>query len=179
MTEPRSDRTPRVVLAQGRHLRFVVEDGWEYVERNAATGIAVILAVTAEGRLLLVEQHRIPVRRRVIELPAGLAGDVAGHEAEALAAAAWRELLEETGYEADTMTALVAGPPSVGVSDEVVTFLSAKGLRKRGPGGGDGTEAIVVHEVPAAEVDAFLERKLAEGLLVDPKVYAGLYLLSK
>jgi ADP-ribose pyrophosphatase len=142
-------------------------------------GVAVIVAVTREDRLLLVEQYRRPVGGRVLELPAGLAGDVAGQESEDLAAAARRELLEETGYEADVMTSLAEGPPSVGVTSEVVTFFRAEGLRKTGPGGGDGTESIVVHEVPLHEVDVFLLRRIATGLLVDPKIYAGLYLLSR
>lgn len=169
----------RKVLAAGRHLRFVVEEGWEYVERPGVSGIAVIVAVTRDDRLLLVEQYRRPVGGRVLELPAGLAGDVAGHEAEDLADAARRELLEETGYEAEVMQPLAQGPPSVGVTSEVVTFFRAKGLRKAGPGGGDGSESIVVHEVPSSEVDAFLRRHAAAGLQVDPKVYAGLYLASR
>ena len=169
----------RTLLAQGRHLRFVDEDGWEYVERNAVVGIAVIVAVTADGRLLLVEQYRPPVRQRVIELPAGLAGDEPGHETEELATAAARELLEETGYEAETMIELGSGPPSVGVSSEVVTFFRAEGLRRSGPGGGAGSESIVLHEVELDRVDTFLAEKTGQGLLVDPKVYAGLYLLDK
>jgi len=167
------------VLSQGRHLRFVADDGWEYVERNVVTGIAVIVAVTGEGRLLLVEQYRPPVRQRVIELPAGLAGDEPGLESEELATAAARELLEETGYEAETMIELVSGPPSVGVSSEVITFFRAEGLRRTGPGGGAGSESIVLHEIELDRVDAFLAEKAGQGLLVDPKVYAGLYLLHK
>jgi ADP-ribose pyrophosphatase len=173
-----SDQTARTVLAQGRHLRLVVEEGWEYVERNAATGIAVIVGLTPENRLLLVEQYRRPVHGSVLELPAGLAGDVPGHETEALADAARRELLEETGYEADDMTALAAGPPSVGVTSEVVTFFRASGLRKTGAGGGDGSESIVVHEVDLDSVDAWLGERMRQGALVDPKVFAGLYLLT-
>jgi ADP-ribose pyrophosphatase len=170
----------RSVLAQGRHLRFVSEDRWEFVERNATTGIVVIVAVTAEGRLVLVEQYRKPVRSSVLELPAGLAGDVAGQEDEALASAAARELQEETGYEADAFECVGAsGPPSAGVSSEVVTFFRATGLRRTGPGGGDANEQITVHEVPLPEVDAWLLARARAGTLVDPKVYAGLYLAAR
>ena len=49
-------------------------------------------------------RHRWPVRTHCIELPAGLVGDVAGQEGEALEVAARRELLEETGYEAGGIT---------------------------------------------------------------------------
>ncbi|HUG52162.1 MAG TPA: NUDIX hydrolase [Vicinamibacteria bacterium] len=170
-----SDRT---VVAEGRHLRFVVEDGWEFVERPVA-GVAVIVAVTPSDRLLLVEQFRPPVRRRVLELPAGLAGDLPGHEREELADAARRELLEETGYEAETMDVLAQGPPAAGVTSEVVTFFRAGGLRRAGPGGGGPDEDIVVHEVELAHVREFLEGAAGRDLLVDPKVFAGLYLVGR
>ena len=166
----------RRVLAQGQHVRLVVEDGWEFVERNAATGIVAIVAVTPEDRLLLVEQFRPPVGHRVVELPAGLAGDVADHEGEALAAAARRELLEETGYEAVEMTPLAEGPPSAGISSEVVTFFRAGGLRRTGAGGGDGTETIALHEVDLSRIDEWLRERSREDVLVDPKVHAGLRL---
>ncbi len=172
--------TSRTVLADGRHLRFVSEDGWEFVERPAATGIVVIAALTDDDRLVLVEQYRRPVRSRVLELPAGLAGDVAGEEDEDLAKAAARELHEETGYEADRFERVgAAGPPSAGLSSEVITFFRAHGLRRTGPGGGDAHENIVVHEVAFAEVDAWLAERAREGILVDPKVYAGLYFLAR
>ncbi len=170
------EKRARRVLGEGRHLRLVDEGGWEYVERNAATGIVVIVAVTGEDRLLLVEQFRPPVAARVLELPAGLAGDVAGHEQEALATAARRELLEETGYAAGELMLLGQGPPSAGLSSEVVSFFRAGGLRRVGPGGGDASEAITLHEVALASLDAWLQERSQAGILVDPKIHAGLRL---
>ena len=171
----KSDRKPRVV-AQGRYLTFLDDAGWEYVTRPHVTGIVVIVAVTAEGRLVLVEQYRPAVQNRVIELPAGLVGDVDGRGAESLADAAARELEEETGYAAAEMKFLFEGPIAVGVSDEVVSFFQARGLKRVGAGGGDETEEITVHEVALTELTAFFAAKQKEGLGVDPKIYAGLYL---
>ena len=54
-------------------------------DRPGVTGIVTVVAVTDDGRLVLTEQFRKPVGRRVIELPAGLAGDGTGSETEELA----------------------------------------------------------------------------------------------
>ncbi len=163
---------------QGAHLRVAKCGKWEYVERVGVTGAVVIAAVTEEGNLILTEQYRPPVARRVIELPAGLAGDIAGHEKEELAEAALRELLEETGYEATEMTSVACGPPSAGLSNEMVTFFRATGLRSVGPGGGDEHEDIKIHHVPLKEVRNWLQKRSEEGVLIDPKVYVGMYFLS-
>lgn len=170
------DQNPgREILARGRFIQLVREDGWEFADRPGVTGIVTIVAVTDDGKLILTEQYRRPVGRRVIELPAGLAGDVPGSEAEELAAAAARELEEETGYRAERLEYLTAGPPSAGLSTEIVTFFSAVGLTKVGAGGGDQHEEIEVHEVPLATAEAWLAEQSNRGRLVDPKVYAGLY----
>ena len=177
MSRGAPNQPPRV-LAEGRYLTLVDEAGWEYVTRRGVTGIVVIVAITDDGKLVLVEQHRTAVHGRVIELPAGLVGDGAAHAGEALTDAAARELVEETGYAAGEMVPLAAGPVAVGVSDEVVSFFHARGLSRVGPGGGDHTEDITVHEVPRPELDAFLAACAARGLAVDPKLYAGLYLVD-
>jgi len=168
---------PRV-LAEGRFLRFVDDGGWEYVVRPNASGVVVIVGVTPDGRLVLVEQFRAAVRARVVELPAGLVGDSAAADGESMESAAHRELIEETGYAADEMVRLAEGPVAVGVASEVVTFFHARGLRRVGPGGGDASEAITVHEVPLPDLRAWLAEKQRQGALVDPKLFAGLYLIQ-
>jgi ADP-ribose pyrophosphatase len=168
---------PRTVW-EGKHLRVRTCGRWEFVERTKATGGVVIVALTDNGQLLLVEQYRIPMGQPVLELPAGLAGDVEGAETEELIQAAKRELLEETGYEARQMTFLMAGPSSAGLTNEVNTLFRATGLRCVGRGGGDAHEQIRLHMVPLAEVHDWLREKMEQGLGVDPKVYAGLYFLQ-
>lgn len=149
-------------------------DHWEYAFRTNAKGVVVLVPVTDTGELVLVEQYRIPVRSRVIELPAGLVGDT-GDADEDLQTAAQRELIEETGYRAGYFEELLTCPSTPGMSDEVVSIFYAGDLEKVGPGGGDGSESIAVHRMPLSSATAWLEARMAEGIMVDPKIYAGLF----
>jgi ADP-ribose pyrophosphatase len=164
------------VVWEGKYLRAKVAGHWEYAERpNSPAGI-VIVAVTDDGELLLTEQFRIPVQKNTIELPAGLSGDDHYH-GEQYVEAARRELQEETGYKAETWEELTGGPPSAGLSNEVVVFYRARNLRKVSEGGGEGPESIRVHHVPLRDVRNWLKAKEREGLMIDPKIFVGLYFL--
>lgn len=167
------------VLGEGRFLRLLRRSGWELVERNGVHGIVVLVAVTPDGEVLLVEQHREPVRGTVIELPAGLAGDELDTAGESLEQAATRELREETGWEATSWERLSAGPPSAGLSTEIVTLMRAHGLVRRDAGGGAGNERITVHAIPLRDAPDWLRDREAAGTLVDPKVWAGLWFATR
>lgn len=169
----------KTILYTGKFLSLVKEGHWEYAVRVNATGAAVIVAVTDEQKLLLVEQYRIPVQSRTIELPAGIIGDEVGLSGESQAEAARRELREETGYDAEHIELLMTGPASGGLTSEIVTLLRASRLRRVGAGGGIAHEKIIVHEVPLSEIDTWLAAKVQAGMMIEPKVYAGLYFLLK
>ena len=163
---------------EGRYLRMVVRGQWEYVERTHAQGMAVIIiAVTPDDRVLLVEQYRVPVQARTIEMPAGLVGD--DHAGDTVEEAARRELIEETGWQAGHVQVLLTGPTSSGMSGERIAFVRATQLTRVGPGGGVGGEDITVHAVPRAEAPAWLMAKAREGFEVDLKLWAGLWMIDR
>lgn len=168
----------RKVLAEGRYLRMISEDGWEYAERSRGLEAAAIIAVTPDGELILTEQYRIPLQRPIIDLPAGLVGD--DQEGEEIVAAAKRELEEETGYRATRMKKVFSGPPSAGLSNEIVNLLLASGVKKVGNGGGVSGESITVHLVPVDKVLAWCRRfERRTGGLTSPNVVAALALLAE
>lgn len=176
-------RASDAVLGSGHFLELACteadpgrEHGWEYVRRRGTSGVVCIVAVTDDGELVLVEQLRPAVGTTVIEMPAGLAGDIAGSEDEDLADAARRELREETGYACTKMRWIGKGPSSAGLTSEIIDFYLATGLDRQGEGGGDETEAIEVHHVKLAELRSWLSACEARGALVEPKIYSGLYL---
>jgi ADP-ribose pyrophosphatase len=169
----------RNILHTGKFLRLVKEDHWEYSERINSPGAVIIVGVTNDRKVVLIEQYRIPLHSRVIEFPAGVIGDEPGAGDETHVEAARRELIEETGFEAKSLVPLVTGAASSGQSSEIVTMFLAKGIISVGKGGGVGHEDITVHEVALDGADEWLERKACEGVLVDPKVYAGLYFIRR
>lgn len=159
----------------GRHLSFLNAGGWEYVTRTSGTGVVGIIATTPEGALVLVEQFRKPLSANVLELPAGLVGDVSP---ESFEQAARRELLEETGYVAETMEDLFVGPSSAGLTDETITLMRARGIVRREEGGGIGGESIIVHEVPLSGVDEFIDDFERGHGMVDLKVRLAVFLVK-
>ena len=163
-------------LYQGRYLSLLEVNGWEFASRSNASGVVVLLAVTDNNELVLVEQFRVPVGSKVIELPAGLVGDLADRD-ESVLLAAQRELLEETGYAAQNMQVLMSCPSSAGMSDEIITFVLATGLDKVAAGGGDSSEDIRVHVIALAEADRWLNGRQAAGTPLDPKIFSALYWL--
>lgn len=158
----------------GRFLGLKERGRWEYAYRTNASGVVVLVPVTDAGELVLVEQYRIPVQSRVLELPAGLVGDT-GDPDEDFKTAAHRELMEETGFSAASLEELLTSPSTPGMADEMITIYFASGLKRVGPGGGDGNEDITVHLVPIKSAVEWLETRQAEGIMLDPKIYAGLF----
>jgi ADP-ribose pyrophosphatase len=155
---------------EGRFISAVREGKWEYVRRTRGVRAAVILAETDEGEIILVEQDRIPIGRRCLELPAGLVGDDDENEIGNVEEAAARELEEETGYSASHIQPLGEYYSSPGMVAESFTLVRASGLTKVGQGGGIGGEDIVVHHVPRVDVVSFIEEKRDDGIGIDVRL---------
>ncbi|KKB36431.1 NUDIX hydrolase [Bacillus thermotolerans] len=89
-------------------------------------GAVAILALTNEGRIVLVEQYRKALERSIIEIPAGKLEKGEGPEATAR-----RELEEETGYVCQSMKLLQSFYTSPGFADELVYLYLAEGLTQK------------------------------------------------
>ena len=155
------------VVWSGRFIEAKRLGKWEFVSRAGGVHAAAILALD-DGHVLLVEQYRVPIAARCLELPAGLVGD--GGKGEDAAAAAIRELEEETGYRAERMTGLGRFHASPGMSSEGFDLLRAEGLVRVGAGGGVDGEEIEVHRVRLADVPAFVADRRAAGVAIDVKL---------
>lgn len=163
-------------LFESRWLGLYRIGTWDFVRRPSSEACVGILAITPAQEIILVEQFRIPVQRRVIEIPAGLVGDEPEFAGEDLADTARRELLEETGYRAGTVVPLIATPTSAGMSSEYTHLFHATDLVRETTGGGVDGENITVHHIPLADLRSWLAAQEAAGKLVDFKIHAALWL---
>ena len=177
-THHEAEDHPIETLYEGQWLRMKRRGHWEYAERSHGNGMAVIIvAATPDDDVIFVEQYRVPLGKRTIEMPAGLVGD--DHAHDTLESAARRELIEETGWEATRVEVLLVGPTSSGMSSERIAFVRATQLTRVGDGGGVDGEGITVHEVPRTQAPAWLMQKQREGYELDLKLWAGLWMLER
>lgn len=169
-----SRMSDEITLYESKWLGLYRSGRWDYVRRPNSDACVGVLAVTGRNEVVLIEQFRIPVQKRVIEIPAGLVGDEPEHKGEDLSETARRELLEETGYRAESVVPLLSSPTSPGMTPEITHLFHATGLTAESEGGGIAGEDITVHIVPLEGLRAFLSAKEAEGAVLDFKIHAAL-----
>jgi 8-oxo-dGTP pyrophosphatase MutT (NUDIX family) len=152
-------RLDHVVMPGGRTA------GREVVEHS---GSVVILPLHDDASVVMIDQYRHPLGRRIRELPAGLL-DAPGEDAVTTAR---RELVEEVGYFARDWSVLIDLVASPGFSDEAVRVFLARGLTEVGrPIGGDDEESdLHVVRLPLAEA----VRQVLAGEIVNAATVAGL-----
>ena len=162
------DELPPVeVMCEGKFVRALKRGKWEYASRANEIRAVVILA-EHDGKTILIDQPRVPLGARCVELPAGLVGDV--DPDATVEGTAVKELEEETGFTAERIELLGEFYSSPGMLSEGFTLVRAHGVRRIGEGGGDEHEDIAVHLVARAEIPNFLEQKRAEGFGIDVKL---------
>ena len=161
------DLPPLEVMCEGKFVRALRRGKWEFAGRTNQIRAVVIIA-EYEGKVILLDQPRVPLEARCIELPAGLVGDVDPNAT--VEETAIKELEEETGFTAERIERLGDFHASPGMLSESFTLVRAHGVRRIGDGGGDENEDINVHLVARADIPNFIEQKRAEGFAVDVKL---------
>jgi ADP-ribose pyrophosphatase len=163
-----ADREAPVEAAwSGKYISVLKQGRWEYVSRTGSTNAVVILA-EHDGKLILIEQYRVPVGGRCLELPAGLVGDEDEHAT--VEDTAVKELEEETGFTAERIERLGDFHSSPGLVAESFTLVRAHGVHKVGEGGGNEHEDITVHLVEREDIGSFVRQRREAGAAIDVKL---------
>ena len=158
---------PLETVWEGKYISALKRGRWEYVSRTGSTNAVVIFA-EHDGKVILIEQYRVPVGGRCLELPAGLVGDEDEHAT--VEETAVKELEEETGFTCDRVERLGEFHSSPGMVAESFTLVRAHGVRKVGAGGGNHEEDIEVFMVPRERIPEFIAERRALGSAVDVKL---------
>ena len=144
------------------------ETDFHYVDEPPSV---VVLAFTADGDVVLVEEWRQAVGRVNRGVPVGTVEP----DDDDLAVAARRELREETGYRADAVEHVVTLEPANGVADSVHHYFRATGCVPAGDQELDGDESIRAVETPYADLRAAaLDGELRDGRAATAVLYEEL-----
>lgn len=162
----------------GRVFNLVVDEV-EYPSGNRSVreiaehaGGAVVVPLLDDGSVLLVNQFRYPVKENLFELPAGKLD--AGEDPKVCAA---RELEEETGYTARTLTKLTAIYTTPGFCNEQLHLYVATGLEKLPSGQRleEGEMDLTVKAIPIDEAVRMIENQM----IVDGKTMCGIFMVER
>ena len=145
----------------GSLIRVDVET-WPSGQREVVRhpGACAVMAITAEGQVLLVQQLREAVRGALLEIPAGILEE--GETPEECAA---RELAEETGFRAVKLEHLATIYTSPGFTDERIEL-----FRAEAEPGGQATEDLEVVKLTRGQAMKAIE----SGEILDAKTVVGL-----
>ena len=130
---------------------------------NHPGGVA-ILAFKDDNTILMVEQFRNPIQKKLLELPAGKL-----EPGEDTKVCGLRELEEETGYKADKFEYMGKIVTSPGFCDEYIYIYKAEDLYKGTTGLGDEDEFINVHELNIEKAKEMIKN----GEIIDGKTISA------
>ena len=153
-------RRDEVALPNGRQA------GREYIVHP---GAVVVIAWLDNETILMERQHRYPLGQDFFELPAGKID-----RGEDKLAAAERELLEETGYLAQTWTSLAVIHPCIGYSNEAMQLYMAKDLIWQGQSP-DPDELLDIISVKLSDALSWVQ----QGKITDAKSVIGIFWADK
>jgi 8-oxo-dGTP pyrophosphatase MutT (NUDIX family) len=120
-----------------------------------------VIAVTPDERVVLIRQYRVGIEKVCLEIPGGMVDP--GEDAETAAA---RELVEETGYTAQTWQKLGVVAPNPAIMNNYLHSFLALGAEKTHEQRLEGSEIIEVELVPLRNVRELLHNGTIEHALV-------------
>ncbi len=157
-------RIDRLQLPTGK------EGEYEYIIHP---GAAMVVPVTADGRLMMIKQYRFAVQHYLLEFPAGTLEP--GEEPETTIK---REIEEETGYRANFWQKIGSFFLCPGYSDEIIHVYLAKDLQllaDKPPG--DEDEDITVELYNRSELENLIHASAPT--LVDSKSITAFHMVLK
>ena len=127
-------------------------------------GAVCIIPFLPDNKIALIRQYRYPVKKEMIELPAGKLDKNEDPEVCAI-----RELEEEIGFRANKLTFLTHIHPAIGFADEIMWLYLAENLIKTTPNK-DDDEFIELLPTPLDQA----VNMVWDGKITDTKTIIGI-----
>ncbi len=166
-------------LHEGTYVRFFrryfldrkgKKQFWEVFKRKTFGRIVVAVPITEKREIVLEKIFRVPLKRFILDIPAGLLDKKGESEEDAVR----RELEEETGYTSSELELLGRFPADGGLEDEELSFYLLKNSVKTGDLKLEDVEEIEVVTVPLENLGTYIEK---ENIMVDMKLAAAVAFL--
>ncbi|MBI3588814.1 MAG: NUDIX hydrolase [Candidatus Liptonbacteria bacterium] len=166
------------VVYDGHYLKTIIRSyrgrtgqrkEWEMVKRKSFRKIVAIAPITDHHEIIFTKTYRIPLKKYIIELCAGLTDKKGEFEIQT----AKRELLEETGYKVSKIRRFITGPYSSGLVDTQMTIYLGFGAKKASRPKLEESEDITTIKIPLRKAYSYLT-KPPKNTLVDIKIFSVL-----
>jgi len=168
---------------EGKYIRTVIRTyrgrtgktkQWEMIKRKSFKKIVAIAPITSRNEIIFTKTYRIPLKKYVIELCAGLTDK----KGETESRAAKRELMEETGYAVSKVKKFTTGPYSSGLVDTQMTIYLGFGAKKIQEPKLEESEDIETIILPLKKAYAYFIQS-PKNTLVDIKIFSVLAAFKK
>ncbi len=151
-------------------FRYIIEtpEGEQQREVIEHRGAVAMLAFTKPDTIILEYRYRPALDREIYELPAGILKP--GEEVETCAK---RELLEETGYEAEVVEKLISFYPTPGYTNECIHIVVMRNLRYVGKPAAEMSPEEKYMKIVEVRLDEAVEM-IKRGEITDGKTIIGI-----
>jgi 8-oxo-dGTP pyrophosphatase MutT (NUDIX family) len=134
-----------------------------------------VVAVTTDGKIVLIEQFRHGTGSLILEIPGGMVD-----ESEEPEKAAARELLEETGYAPGRMIAIGKSYPNPAIQNNTIFHFLALDCEKTADVAFDDHESIVTRLAPLRELEDLVHNgSITHALAITAIYYAERFLKNE
>lgn len=143
------------------------EPSYPYYSLVTPADAVVILAMTTSSEFLINQEYRYPANKVLLSLPGGYLG-----KEESALAGAKRELLEETGYCAETFTLIGQAFPCPGITGQKIYFVLAEGATKQQNPSLEPTEQLLTASMKMSDLKkAIIDQQVVDGNLCTALFY--------